>query len=109
MNTINLGNIPNVYVPNTSGANLGTDLGTDLGNDQASGGTFSDVLKDAVNTVNSLHDNAASQVTSLMQSGNADVNQVMIAVEKADVSFQLMMQVRNKIVNAYQDIEKMQF
>jgi flagellar hook-basal body complex protein FliE len=34
---------------------------------------------------------------------------VMIAVEKADVSFQLMMQVRNKIVNAYQDIEKMQF
>jgi flagellar hook-basal body complex protein FliE len=33
----------------------------------------------------------------------------MIAVEKADVSFQLMMQVRNKIVGAYQDIEKMQF
>ena len=39
----------------------------------------------------------------------ADLNQVMIAVEKADVSFQLMMQVRNKIVSAYQDIEKMQF
>jgi flagellar hook-basal body complex protein FliE len=37
------------------------------------------------------------------------VNSVMIAVEKADVSFQLMMQVRNKIVSAYQDIEKMQF
>ena len=35
--------------------------------------------------------------------------QVMIAVEKADVAFQLMMQVRNKIVSAYQDIEKMQF
>jgi len=33
----------------------------------------------------------------------------MVAVEKADVSFQLMMQVRNKIVGAYQDIEKMQF
>jgi flagellar hook-basal body complex protein FliE len=34
---------------------------------------------------------------------------VMIAVEKADVAFQMMMQVRNKIVNAYQDIEKLQF
>jgi flagellar hook-basal body complex protein FliE len=44
-----------------------------------------------------------------LQGGNADVNSVMIAVEKADVSFQLMMQVRNKIVNAYQEIEKMQF
>jgi flagellar hook-basal body complex protein FliE len=104
MNTINLGNIPNVYVPNTSGADLGSDLGGNPG-----GGSFSDVLKDAVSTVNSLHDNAASQVTNLMQNGNGDVNQVMVAVEKADVSFQLMMQVRNKIVSAYQDIEKMQF
>jgi flagellar hook-basal body complex protein FliE len=33
----------------------------------------------------------------------------MIAVERADLSFQLMMQVRNKIVNAYQDIARMQF
>ncbi|MGB6742745.1 MAG: flagellar hook-basal body complex protein FliE [Terracidiphilus sp.] len=104
MNTINLGNIPNVYVPNTTGADLGADLGGDQGS-----ASFSDVLKDAVNTVNSLHDNAATQATSLMQNGSGDVNQVMIAVEKADVSFQLMMQVRNKIVSAYQDIEKMQF
>jgi flagellar hook-basal body complex protein FliE len=33
----------------------------------------------------------------------------MIAVEKADVAFQLMMQVRNKIVNAYQEVSKLQF
>jgi len=103
MSTVNLGNIPNVFVPNTP-ANLGTGFGTDQ-----SSASFSDVLKDAVNTVNSLHDNAATQVTNLIQSGNGDVNQVMIAVEKADISFQLMMQVRNKIVSAYQDIEKMQF
>jgi flagellar hook-basal body complex protein FliE len=104
MNTINLGNIPNVYVPNTSGAGLDANLGG-----EQAGGSFSDVLKDAVNTVNSLHDTAATQATNLMQNGSGDVNQVMIAVEKADVSFQLMMQVRNKIVSAYQDIEKMQF
>ena len=46
---------------------------------------------------------------NLIQGGGGDMNDVMIAVEKADVSFQLMMQVRNKIVSAYQDIEKMQF
>jgi flagellar hook-basal body complex protein FliE len=71
--------------------------------------SFSDVLKNAVNQVNQVNDSAAAQVNSLVQGGNADMNNVMIAVEKADVSFQLMMQVRNKIVSAYQEIEKMQF
>jgi flagellar hook-basal body complex protein FliE len=59
--------------------------------------------------VDNLHESAASQVGNLLQGGGGDLNGVMIAVEKADVAFQLMMQVRNKIVNAYQDIEKMQF
>lgn len=71
--------------------------------------SFSDVLKNAVNQVNQVNDNAAAQVNDLIQGGEADMNNVMIAVEKADVSFQLMMQVRNKIVSAYQEIEKMQF
>ena len=71
--------------------------------------SFGDVLKSAVNQVNQVNDSAAAQVNNLLQGGSSDMNDVMIAVEKADVSFQLMMQVRNKIVNAYQDIEKMQF
>jgi flagellar hook-basal body complex protein FliE len=100
MSNVTLGGIPNVYVPNTASVDTGTNVG---------GPNFSDVLSSAVHTVNSLHDNAASQVTNMMQGGGTDINNVMIAVEKADVSFQLMMQVRNKIVSAYQDIEKMQF
>jgi flagellar hook-basal body complex protein FliE len=100
MTNVSLGNIPNVYIPTTGAADLGGGAG---------GASFSDVLKSAVNTVDSLHDNAAKQVGNLMQGGTGDVNDVMVAVEKADVSFQLMMQVRNKIVSAYQDIEKMQF
>jgi flagellar hook-basal body complex protein FliE len=59
--------------------------------------------------VDTLHDSAASQVGNMLRGGGGDMNDVMIAVEKADVSFQLMMQVRNKIVSAYHDIEKMQF
>ncbi len=70
---------------------------------------FGDVLKTALNQVNGLQTSAEQQVATMLQGGNADMGKVMISVEKADVAFQLMMQVRNKIVTAYQDIEKMQF
>ena len=73
------------------------------------GSSFSDVLKGAINQVSNLQNSADTQVNTLMQGGNADMSKVMVSVEKADVAFQLMMQVRNKIVTAYQDIEKMQF
>ena len=104
MNPISFANIPNISAPGV-GSDAG-GLGSGLDN---SGATFSDILKSAVQTVDSLHDSAASQVQQLVQGKGGNINDVMIAVEKADVSFQLMMQVRNKIVSAYQDIEKMQF
>ena len=44
-----------------------------------------------------------------MSGERQDIHNVMVAVEKADVAFQLMMQVRNKIVNAYQEVSKLQF
>jgi flagellar hook-basal body complex protein FliE len=70
---------------------------------------FSGVLKNALAQVNGMQNDATQQVNTLMSGGSADLGHVMISVEKADVAFQLMMQVRNKIVSAYQDIEKMQF
>ncbi len=78
-------------------------------NSPGEGGGFGDVLKNAISQVSTLQNGAENQVNTLLQGGNADMSQVMISVEKADVAFQLMMQVRNKIVSAYQDIEKMQF
>jgi flagellar hook-basal body complex protein FliE len=100
MSTVNLNGIPSSYLPSPSAIDAGNDTG---------GLSFGDVLKNAVYSVNKLNDGAAAQVNNLLQGQGGDINSVMIAVEKADVSFQLMMQVRNKIVNAYQDIEKMQF
>ena len=70
---------------------------------------FGGILKNALNEVNQLSTGADTQIGNLLQGTTSDVNGVMVAVEKADVAFQLMMQVRNKIVAAYQDIEKMQF
>jgi flagellar hook-basal body complex protein FliE len=100
MSNVSLNGVSSGYVPNLSPAD---------GAGEAGGGDFASVLKNAVKGVEQLHSDAASQVGNMLQGGGADVNNVMIAVEKADVSFQLMMQVRNKIVSAYQEIEKMQF
>jgi len=100
MSNVSLGGIPNWSMPNSPAPDSGSD---------SQGLNFGDMLKSAVHSVDQVNDDAASQVSNLLQGGNSDVNSVMIAVEKADVSFQLMMEVRNKIVSAYQDIEKMQF
>ena len=100
MSNVSLNGIPSMQLPEASSLDQGGGAG---------GIKFGDVLQNAVQTVDSLNNSAGAQVNSLLQGGSNDVTGVMIAVEKADVSFQLMMQVRNKIVSAYQDIEKMQF
>jgi flagellar hook-basal body complex protein FliE len=75
---------------------------------EAQGG-FGAVLSSALHHLNQLSGGAEQQVGNLLKGTGGDLSTVMIAVEKADVAFQMMMQVRNKIVSAYQDIEKMQF
>ena len=77
----------------------------------ASGGksSFADNLRDAVSDVDTLSLDARYKVSSLIENSGADVHDAMIAVEKADLSFQLMLQVRNKMVQAYQQIAGMQF
>jgi flagellar hook-basal body complex protein FliE len=72
-------------------------------------GVFEDVLRSAIGQVDQLQANSDQQVAALLQGDRSDVQNVMIAIEKADVAFQLMMQVRNKIVNAYQQVSQMQF
>ena len=79
-----------------------------LGSESSQGG-FGSTLKNAMNQVDQASADSQSQVSDLLQGNRQDVQNVMIAVEKADVAFQMMMQVRNKIVNAYEEVSKMQF
>ena len=72
-------------------------------------GGFADALRDAIHQVDELQSASDQQVSSLLHGDQAEMHNVMIAIEKADVAFQLMMQVRNKIVNAYQQVSQMQF
>jgi len=75
----------------------------------SSSGTFAESLRGAMDEMGALQSQAETKVASVLEGNGADVHSALIAVEKADLSFQLMMQVRNKIVSAYQEISRMQF
>jgi flagellar hook-basal body complex protein FliE len=74
---------------------------------KSEGPSFGNALKDAINQVNGLELDSQKEMDKFA-TDDTDLHSVMMALEKADVSFQLMMQVRNKIVSAYQDIMKTQ-
>jgi flagellar hook-basal body complex protein FliE len=75
----------------------------------AEGGGFADTLRGAMNEMGELSSQAEAKVAGVLTGTGAEVHSALIAVERADLSFQLMMQVRNKIVSAYQEISRMQF
>jgi flagellar hook-basal body complex protein FliE len=72
-------------------------------------GGFLDVLHSAMDDMQQLQGQAGTKVAEVLEGNGGDVHSALIAVEKADLSFQLMMQVRNKIVSAYEEISRMQF
>jgi flagellar hook-basal body complex protein FliE len=69
---------------------------------------FGEILKEAISTVNELQKQSDQEIQKLMTGESQDLHTTIIAVQKADLSFQMMMQVRNKIVQAYQQIMGMQ-
>ena len=70
---------------------------------------FADLLPDAVGHVNELERQARIAVDGLMTGSGVDVHQAVIATEKASMSFELALAVRNKAVQAYQSVMAMQF
>ncbi|MFY4730615.1 flagellar hook-basal body complex protein FliE [Nitrospira sp. BLG_2] len=76
------------------------------GNGETSG--FLDSLKSAIGTVNDAKIEAGRAVDALMTGETQDLHRTMVALQEADVSFQLMMQIRNKLVAAYEEIQRMQ-
>lgn len=70
--------------------------------------SFGDVLKDAVASVNEVKQDAEKSVQELMTGENKNLHETMIALQKADISFKLMMQIRNRLLEAYREISRMQ-
>ena len=69
--------------------------------------SFSTVLNKFVDDVNSLQNNADKSIEKLAAGEITDVHQVMIAVEEANTAMEFMLEIRNKIVEAYQEIMRM--
>jgi flagellar hook-basal body complex protein FliE len=71
-------------------------------------GGFLDSLKSAIGKTNDAEAHASQAVDALMTGQTQDIHGTMVALQQADVSFQLMMQIRNKLIAAYEEIQRMQ-
>jgi flagellar hook-basal body complex protein FliE len=70
--------------------------------------SFSNVLGHMVQEVNTKQAAAGEAVNGLLGGQNVSLHQAMIAMEEASVSFQLMVEVRNKLLDSYQELMRMQ-
>ena len=94
----------------TSQTGAGPALRAPLGGGAATAAApFSDLFSDAVGQIGQLEDQAHAAVTGLIGGTGVDVHQAMIATEKASMAFELALAVRNKAVQAYQQVMGMQF
>lgn len=75
-------------------------------NDKSMG--FADMLKSSINEINSLQQQSAEMKSTLVTGELNELHQVMISAEKSSLAFQLTLQIRNKVVEAYQEIMRMQ-
>jgi len=68
---------------------------------------FGTLLKDAISTVNDLQQRSDLEIQKIITGESDELHTAVVAMQRADISFQMMMQVRNKIVQAYQEVLRM--
>ncbi|MEE9391622.1 MAG: flagellar hook-basal body complex protein FliE [Planctomycetota bacterium] len=69
---------------------------------------FGDMLKGMISDTEGMQKEADQAVHQLMTGEKQNVHEVMLSMAKADVSFRMMLEVRNKLVEAYQEVMRMQ-
>jgi flagellar hook-basal body complex protein FliE len=70
------------------------------------GPNFKDMLQEQIDTVNKLQNDADAAMEDLAAGRRDDVESVIIATQKADIAFKMLLQVRNKVVDAYEEIKQ---
>ncbi len=85
--------------PRVPGAARGADAGPTP--------SFKDVLMQNIEQVNKLQQDAEMAIEDLAAGRRSDVDAVLMAKQKADLAFQMLLQVRNKLVDAYDEIKQM--
>ena len=81
------------------------EIGTE---NTADGATFSDLLKQAMQEVSDAQHVSEQEARNLITGDATDMHSAILAVQKADVSFQMMMAVRSKLIDAYREVMRMQ-
>jgi flagellar hook-basal body complex protein FliE len=71
-------------------------------------GAFQKILEGTIGTMESLNNNAGTAVQNFLSGQNEDLHTTVLATQQAEMAFELGLQVRNKMVSAYQEIMKMQ-
>ncbi len=74
-------------------------------NSAGEAGSFKSALLKSIGDVNSMQMQADQAVETLMTGGDADPAAVLTAVQKADLAFRMMMQMRNKVMQVYQEVK----
>lgn len=75
---------------------------------QNEGGSFTEIIREKLQEVNQLQLRADDLTKQFLAGGQVELHDVMLAAEKANLALQLTMQIRNKIVEAYQEVSRMQ-
>ncbi|NLK94071.1 MAG: flagellar hook-basal body complex protein FliE [Clostridiales bacterium] len=99
------------YVPSESifQANFGSDkVEKDKSTESNGGVSFADTLKSSLDSINNKQIEAEKATETFIKGGDADIAEVMLAGEEAKISLQYAVQVRNKLLSAYDEIIKMQ-
>lgn len=73
-----------------------------------SGSAFQSVLKNAINSVEQTRTDANQAVNSFLQGEDVELHSTVLAAQKAELSFEMFLQMRNKVVQAYQEIMRSQ-
>ena len=71
------------------------------------GSSFKNILNSAIGEVEGARSDAAKSVEQFLSGSGEDLHSTILATQRAELEFQMFMQVRNKVVSAYQEIMKM--
>jgi flagellar hook-basal body complex protein FliE len=96
-------------IPSTALSTAVSGTTTSLVAPQETNGSFSKMLTSAIDKVDGLQSQAEQKVTNMLAGNGEDIHSATLSVEKASLAFDLMLQVRNKVVSAYQEISRLQF
>ncbi len=76
---------------------------------KAADGSFGQIVGEAIKDVNRQMAESGKAVEALTTGSSKDIHGTMIAMEKASISFQLINQIRNKVIDAYNEVKRMSF